>query len=327
MACPGLSGICGDWVKGMPALSPQAVAISGASGAIGTALIAHLQGAGYQARRLVRCAPVAQGAEVRWDPEVGTIDAAGLEGVTGVVHLAGQPLAGRRWSARYKRRLVDSRVRGTRVLCEALATLKPAPRVLLSASAIGYYGDRGDELLDEDSDAGATFLADLCEQWEAATAPAAAAGIRVVTMRMGIVLAVGGGILPRMLPAFRLAIGGPIGSGAQWLSWIGIDDLVAAMEHLLRCSDVAGPVNMVSPQPVTNAGFTGALAKAVNRPARLRLPASLVKVAMGQMGQELLLSSTRVLPSKLQASGFRFSCPSLESALGTEIGKLVGGHR
>jgi uncharacterized protein (TIGR01777 family) len=290
------------------------VAVTGSHGLIGTALVAHLGAAGHDVVRLVRGSPGP--GELRWDPEGDDIDADGLEGVDAVVHLAGVGIAARRWNEAHKRRVADSRVAGTRMLASCLAGLARPPAVLLTASAVGFYGDRGDEILTEASPAGTGFLAGLCARWEASAAPAQEAGIRVAHLRSGIVLARKGGALGAQLRVFRLGLGGRLGSGRQYMSWISLDDEVAAIEHALTTPGLRGPLNLTSPEPVTNATFTVALGTAVHRPAVVRVPAAVLRVALGrEMAQEMLLGGQRALPAALEASGFQFVHPDLTGAL------------
>jgi hypothetical protein len=271
--------------------------------------------------RVVRRPPAP--GEVFWDPTRGRIDVAGLEGVDAVVHLAGESIAAGRWTAERKRRIRASRVDGTRLLAGALGQLTRKPAVLVSASAIGIYGDRNDEELDEGSAPGSGFLADVGRDWEAATETAAAAGIRVVLARMGIVLAREGGALGKMLPPFRLGLGGPLGRGSQWMSWITREDAVAAILATLERPGLAGPVNTVAPAPVTNAEFTRLLAAAVSRPALFPVPALALELLFGEMAREALLASQRVVPRKLLAAGFRFADPVLGPALRRVVGREV----
>ncbi|MBN2290097.1 MAG: TIGR01777 family oxidoreductase, partial [Candidatus Glassbacteria bacterium] len=252
---------------------------------------------------------------VFWDPAAGVIDRAPLEGLDAVVHLAGEPLAPGRWSRRKKNLILASRTAGTTLLAQALAGLDSPPGVLASASATGYYGDRGDCLLNEDSPAGSSFLSGVCSQWEEATSAAAAAGIRVVSLRIGMVLSPSGGALAAMLPAFRVGLGGRFGHGEQYMSWIGIGDVLRAVAHCLYPGEISGPVNLVSPHPVQNREFTRVLARVLGRPAFFHLPSFLLKAVLGPMAGELLLSSTRVEPARLLASGFSFIHPELEPAL------------
>ncbi len=289
------------------------IAITGASGLVGSAL-AELCGAqGHEVSRAVRWA--ADRGAVAWAPEAGLLEPGRWEGHDAVVHLAGENIAARRWDAQQKARIRTSRVEGTRRLSEGLARLEKPPRVLACASAIGFYGDRGDEVLDESSPAGSGFLPTVCQEWEAATEPARQAGIRVVHLRFGIVLSRHGGALARMLLPFRLGLGGPIGSGRQWMSWIGLDDAVGAIVHLLDADDVSGPVNVVSPQPVTNRDFARTLARVLRRPAWFFVPAPMARLALGEMADALLLASTRVVPRVLVQAGYRFAHTELEAAL------------
>jgi uncharacterized protein (TIGR01777 family) len=287
------------------------ILLSGASGLIGSALAPALEGAGHAVIRLVRRTPAAN--EIRWDAATG-IQTGALAGFDAVVHLAGESIAGR-WTAEKKARIRDSRVQGTSRLAAALAGTAPQPGVMVCASAIGIYGDRGDEILREESAHRSDFLAQVAQQWEAATEPAARAGIRVVPLRFGVVLSRSGGALARMLPPFRMGAGGRIGSGRQWMSWITLDDVVGVIQHVLATDSLRGPVNTVAPAPVTNAEFTRALGQALHRPTIFPLPAFLVRLLFGEMGEALLLGSQRVDCGKLLASGFRFRHPELKSAL------------
>jgi uncharacterized protein (TIGR01777 family) len=294
---------------------PRCVAISGASGLIGAALVRRLASEEVQVRALVRRAPQAGSGEVQWDPARGVLDARALSGVDAVVHLAGENVGAGRWTAARKAAIRASRVDGTRLVAETVAKLQPRPRVLVCASAVGFYGDRGEEVLTEASAAGRGVLADVCQAWEAATEPARAAGIRVVNLRVGMVLARDGGALARMLPVFRKGAGGPVGDGRQYMSWITLVDLVRVITHVLADETVHGPVNAVTPEAVTNERFSHVLAALLGRPALLRVPAVAVKLMFGEMGRELLLASTRAVPGRLTASGFRFEYPELAAAL------------
>ncbi|HWH34620.1 MAG TPA: TIGR01777 family oxidoreductase [Acidimicrobiales bacterium] len=290
------------------------VAVTGASGFIGTALVAALSGAGHGVRRLVRRSP-ASPEEVGWDPAAGTIDAEGLAGVDAVVHLAGEGIASRRWTDGQKARILESRRAGTRLIAETLAGLDPRPAVLVSGSGIDYYGDRGDEELTEDSPPGSGFLPEVCLAWEGATAPAAEAGIRTAVVRTGMVLHPGGGALPRLLPLFKLGLGGRFGSGRQWWPWISLEDEVGAIVHALT-TDVSGPVNGVAPQAVTNAQFTRILARVLQRPAVVPVPKFGPGLVVGpELAQALLFDSKRALPTRLLESGYRFAHPTVEEAL------------
>lgn len=294
------------------------ILLSGASGMLGTALSAAL-GARYERLRLVRRAPVRVG-EIEWHPEavrpVAQMD--WLEGLSAAIHLSGANVAGRRWTAAYKRELVESRVGSTRALALALAALREKPQVLLVASGTGFYGNRGDEILDESSSVGSGFLAELCRDWEEAAKPAADAGIRVVHLRFGLVMGKGGA-LKKMLPAFRLGLGGPLGDGTQWMSWIALEDLVNAVWLALMDTSLAGPVNVVAPNPVTNAEFARALGRVLHRPAVLPAPAFALRLAFGEMADEALLAGQRVVPKKLLDAGFRFEFPEIEGALRAAI--------
>lgn len=295
------------------------VAVTGASGLLGSALLPALRSAGWTPRAVVR--GTAGPGEVVWDLAAGTIDQAALEGVDAAVHLAGESIAAGRWTAETKRRIRDSRILGTRLLAESLARLKHRPRVLVTASAVGIYGDRGDELLDEDSPLGSDFLAGVGKEWEAATTPAAEAGIRVVHLRFGILLAREGGALPRMVRPFMLGAGGPIGSGRQWMSWIALDDAVAVVLESLRNERARGPLNAVAPGAVRNAEFAAALGTALHRPALIAAPAFALRLLYGEMADAALLASQRVAPTRLEALGFRFRHPVLAEALGAILGR------
>jgi uncharacterized protein len=293
------------------------VLISGASGLIGSALAPALAEAGHTIVRLGRSEPKPGAAEVRWDPMSGTLDLASLEALGGadaVVHLAGESVAAKRWTPEQKARIRDSRVKGTRLLSEALTRLANPPRVLASASAIGYYGDRGDEVLREDSPPGSDFLAEVCKAWEAATEPAARAGIRVVNHRFGLVLSPDGGVLKTMLGPFRMGVGGPLGSGKQWMSWIALDDVVGAIRHGLSAEGLQGPVNTVAPNPVTNAEFSRVLGRVLSRPAAFPVPEFALRLALGEMA-DAALGSQRVEPARLKETGYKFRYPELEAAL------------
>jgi uncharacterized protein (TIGR01777 family) len=298
---------------------PLRVAVTGASGLVGSSLCAFLVSGGHELWRLVRGEPAAD-REIPWDPLRGALEAEALEGLDALIHLAGENVAAGRWTPERKRAIRESRVKGTRLLAETLAGLERPPRVLVSASAIGYYGDRGDESLEESSSRGEGFLAEVAREWEEATGAAARAGIRVVQLRIGVVLAAEGGALKRMLLPFRLGLGGPLGRGKQWMSWIALDDLIGTVHHALLDESLYGPVNAVSPNPVTNAAFTRELGRALRRPAFLPVPPFLLRLALGEMGEALLLSSARVLPRRLQEADFSFLTPDLPSALRAELG-------
>lgn len=297
------------------------VAVSGSGGLIGAEVVTALSAAGDEVIRLVRRAPRPGENAVRWDPEGGIVDASTLEGLSAVVHLAGENIAAGRWNAARKAAIRDSRVNGTRLLCDALAGLKAPPKTLVCASAVGCYGDRGEEMLTEESPPGNGFLADVCRDWEAAAAPAARAGIRVVALRFGVVLTPKGGALSRMLPPFRAGFGGVFGSGRQYLSWIALDDLPGIVLHALANGDVRGPVNAVAPRPVTNREFTGALGSVLSRPTPFPVPAFALRLAMGEMADALLLASARVFPRRLEETGYRFRFPELHAALRHLLGR------
>lgn len=298
----------------------ETVVISGASGLVGSALVKDLASTGTtRVIKLVRPG-AGDGDAVLWDPEGFSIDAARLEGCSAVVHLAGEPIAGGRWNAARKLKIQSSRIEGTHLLVDGLLRLKRPPKVLVCASAIGYYGDRGDELLTESSPAGSGFLAEVVKGWENEAARAAEAGIRVVCVRTGIVLAREGGALKKMLLPFKLGAGGRLGTGRQWMSWIHRDDLVSIIRFAATRDDITGPVNAVSPGPVTNAEFTRELARALGRPAFLPAPAFALKLALGEMAEALLLSSQRVTPARLTAAGHVFKYPRLDAALSQILG-------
>lgn len=299
------------------------VLVTGSSGFIGSALLPALVRDGHRPILAVRGRAVPKGVDaVAWDPAAATIDAGALEGIGGVVHLAGAGIGDARWTAARKRLVLESRTISTRLLASTLAGLANPPSVFVSASAIGYYGNRGDEVLTEQSAPGDDFVADVCVQWEAAAGAAVDAGIRVVTPRTGIVLGRGGGVLGRLLLPFKLGIGGRLGDGTQYTSWISIDDEVAAIGHALRTGDLAGPVNLTAPNPVTNAELTATLGAVLHRPTALPTPLLPLKARFGtELVQTLLLDGQRVLPARLEASGFEFAHPTLDGALRAILGK------
>jgi uncharacterized protein len=290
------------------------ILVTGASGLIGSALIPLLTTDGHHITRLVRSQPRPGDMAVQWDPARGSIDAGKLEGVEGVVHLAGEAIS-ERWTAEKKARIRDSRVKGTRLLCDTLAQLPTPPKVLVCASAIGYYGDRSAEVLTEESASGEGFLAEVCRAWEGATEPARQKGIRVVNLRFGVVLSTAGGALAKMLPPFRMGMGGILGSGKQYISWITLDDAIGAIRHALLTEPLQGPANAVAPQPVTNEEFTKTLGKVLGRPTLVPLPAFAARLMFGEMANELLLASARVQPAKLRATEYTFRYPDLEAGL------------
>ncbi len=291
------------------------ILVTGSSGFVGSSLIPLLTAGGHTVVRLVRHAPRPGEAAVSWDPVAGRLEAAPLEGLDAVVHLAGESIAAGRWTAAKKARISDSRVRGTRLLCDALARLSRPPGALVCASAIGCYGDRGDEVLREESPPGNDFLAGVCRAWEGAAEPAARRGIRVVHLRFGVILSPAGGALAKMLPPFRLGLGGRIGSGRQYVSWITLDDALGAIQHALTTETLRGPANAVSPRPVTNLEFTRTLGRVLSRPTIFPMPAAAARLVFGEMADALLLSSQRVEPARLLLSGYRFRHPDLEGAL------------
>ena len=293
---------------------PITIAVTGATGLIGSALVAHLRGRGHTVRRLVRSAHEQQAGDILWDPAAGVLDARALEGADAIVHLAGAPIA-QRWTADHKRELLDSRVDGTSLLARVVAGMARKPRVVLSGSAIGYYGNRGDEMLDEGSTSGTDFLAGVVRAWEGAAAPIADAGVRLVLVRSGIVLSPEGGALAKLLPPFRLGVGGPIGGGGQWMSWISLDDQLRAMEHALFTATVRGAANFVAPNPVTNATFATTLGQVLHRPALIPVPGFAVSLMFGEMAEATILAGQRVAPTVLARSGFQFAEPTLEGAL------------
>ena len=288
------------------------VLISGAKGLIGSALITELEAEGHTINRLTRT-PRTEG-DIRWDPEAGEIEG-DLAGFDVVVHLAGESIAEGRWTTEKKRRILESRKKGTRLLAEKVARLPEPPSVMVSASAIGYYGDRGNELLTEESEPGAMFLSEVCQEWEAAAEPAQEAGVRVVHPRFGIVLTTEGGALGSTLPIFKLGGGGKIGTGRQYWSWVSLDDVVGAIVHAINTDAVGGPVNIVAPDPRTNAEYTKVLGRVLGRPTFFAVPAPAARVAIGGMADDLLLASARVEPAKLEETGYEHRHPELEGAL------------
>ncbi len=293
------------------------VAITGSTGFIGSRLVASLLRDGHEVRRIVRSK--ARDGDIEWSPSERRIDAAALEGVEAAIHLAGENIA-QRWTDAVKRRIRESREIGTRLLATTLAALAPPPRVLISASAIGFYGaDRGDDVLDETSAPGDDFLADIAVAWEAATEPAAVRGIRVVRARFGVVLHPAGGMLRRVLPVFRLGLGGKLGDGSNWMSWISLTDLIEIVRFSLRTPTFAGAVNVTAPTPVRNAEFTDALGLALHRPTIAVVPAFALRAVYGEMADGTILASQRVLPRRLTEAGYRFEHPRVEGALRAEL--------
>jgi uncharacterized protein len=297
------------------------VVVSGSTGLIGSALIPFLTTGGHRVTRLVRRAP--RTGEIQWDPASNRLDPAALEDADAVVHLAGENL-GARWTATRRQAIRESRVRGTRLLCQALSQLARPPRVLISASAVGVYGDRGDEVLSESSAtlaARPNFLVEVAREWEAATEAARAAGIRVVLLRSGLVLSPAGGVLGRMLLPFRMGAGGRLGSGRQWMSWIAMDDAIGVIHHALITENLSGPVNATAPYPVTNREFASTLGRVLGRPAILPVPATALRLVFGEMAEVALLAGARVVPARLVRSGYQFRHAQLEGALRFVLGK------
>ena len=300
------------------------ILVTGSHGLIGSALIPLLASRGHHIARVVRGDPGSTPDQIPWDPEAGTLDGARLDGADAVIHLAGENIAAGRWTAARKGRIRRSRVDSTRLLADTLGRLHRKPTVWIVASAVGYYGDRGDEILVEDSAPGRGFLATLCRDWEAAADPARGSGIRVVHLRTGMVLSRTGGALARLLPIFRAGLGGRLANGRQFVSWIGLDDEVEAIHHALTHDAVQGPVNLVSPHPVTNREFTATLGRVLRRPTLLAVPAVVLRVGLGELAGELL-SSVRAYPARLLATGYAFHRPDLEGALRHLQGRRSGG--
>jgi uncharacterized protein (TIGR01777 family) len=294
------------------------ILVSGSHGLIGKALIGSLGSGEQEVVRLVRSTP--KPGEVEWHPNQDTMDPARLEGFDAIINLAGENVAGGRWTEDQKRKIHDSRVNGTHLLSEAMAKLAKRPQVFLCASATGFYGDRDDEVLDEHSDSGGGFLAGVCREWEKATEPAVAAGVRVVNLRFGVILARDGGMLSKLLTPFKMGMGGKVGSGKQFISWVAIDDVVSAIKLALNDETFRGPVNVVSPNPVTNEVFTRTLGHVLSRPTALAMPAFAARLAFGEMADEMLLASQYVVPKRLADAGFEFKYPELEGALRKYVG-------
>lgn len=289
------------------------IAIAGASGLVGSALIPELESDGHEIVRLVRDTP--KPGEIEWHPNQDEIDPATIDGFEAIINLAGESIAEGRWTEEKKKRIRDSRVNGSHLISEAIAKLATKPRVFLCASATGIYGDRGDETLDEQSESGGGFLAGVCREWEKATEPASKAGVRVVNLRFGPILARSGGMLEKMLTPFKMGLGGKIGSGKQYISWVAIDDVVSAMKLALTDEAIRGPLNIVSTKPVTNEQFTRGLGEALSRPTVMSMPAFAARLAFGEMADEMLLVSQRVVPKRLNHAGFRFQFSDLGDAL------------
>jgi uncharacterized protein len=296
------------------------IAVSGSTGLIGSALVESLRRDGHRIRRLVRSRTGARSEHIAWDPEAGELDPRALDGVDGIVHLAGENV-GERWSEEKKRRIRESREKGTTLLASAAAGAQPEPRVMVSASAVGIYGDRGDEVLDEGSAPGmdTDFLVRVGKAWEAAVEPAEAAGIRVAKLRFGVVLTPKGGALERMLPPFKLGVGGKLGSGRQWMPWVSLTDVVEAIRFALFTPEARGVYNVTAPNPATNAEFTRALGSVLGRPTLFTVPAAALRLAFGEMAEGTILTSQRVMPKRLLEAGFRFRHPGVEEALRAEL--------
>lgn len=290
------------------------IVVAGASGFIGRALVHSLGAAGHEVRSLVRHAAGAKG-EVSWDPAAGILDEAALRDIDAIVNLAGENIAAGRWSGTRRERILRSRVEATRTLVLAVARMERKPRVFVSASAVGIYGDRGDEVLTEESAMGQGFLPEVCLAWETHAEGAARLGVRTVLLRFGMVLAPDGGALARLLPVFRFGLGGKLGSGRQWMGWVSREDAIGVVHHTLRDERYVGPVNVVAPEPITNAAFTAALGRAIHRPAIFTVPAFALRLGFGRMAVETLLASTRALPQRLSETDYVFRHPTLEAAL------------
>ena len=291
------------------------ILVSGSSGLIGSALVQHFKNGGHDIHRLVRSSVRPEQGEIHWNPAEGMVDTAHLEGFEAVVHLAGENIAARRWTPEQKARIRDSRVQSTALLAGSLAKLQAPPKVLVAASAVGYYGNRAGEMLTEESQAGTGFLPDTCKLWEASADPVTARGVRLVTLRFGVVLSPKGGALAKMLFPFKMGVGGKVGNGKQYMSWIALDDAVGVIQHAILTGSLSGPVNAVAPVAATNREFTKALGRVLKRPTISPLPGFMVKILFGEMGEELLLGSTRSEPKKLEASGYEFQFPELDGAL------------
>jgi hypothetical protein len=300
--------------------APIRIAITGASGIIGSALRPFLVAAGHQVITLVRRSADASAGEIQWDPATGVINADALEGVDAVVHLAGENIGDKRWTAERKRGFIASRVQSTQLISRTLAQLKRPPRVLVSASAIGFYGDRGDEPMTESSAKGIGFLPDLCEAWESATASASEAGLRVVNLRIGVVISRQGGALRKLLTPFKLGLGGVMGDGRQYLSWISAEDVVGSLCEAVFNDHLSGPVNATAPTPVSNREFVKALGHALRRPTVVPYPALAIKLLYGEMGVATVLAGARVVPKKLRDAGFTFRHERIESVLRDQLG-------
>ncbi len=309
--------------------APLRVLISGATGLVGGNLAAFLATGGHRVDRLVRRTPAGDGrnefggVDIPWDPAAGRLDAAAIDGVDAIVHLSGENIAGGRWTAAFKTAIRASRVESTKLLARTIAALKSPPRVFIGASAVGLYGDRGEALIDEHAPPGRGFLPQVCEEWEAAASPLAAAGVRVAHLRLGVVIARRGGALPKLLTPFRLGAGGVVGSGRQFLSWVALDDVVYMLHHLLHRGDLSGPFNGVGPAAVDNRTLTRTLGRVLRRPTLVPLPSFAVRLMFGEMGQACLLEGVRALPRRLQESGYAFVHETLDAAIRAELGRAA----
>ena len=294
------------------------IAIAGSSGLVGSALIPILQSDGNQITRLVRSSP--KPGEIEWHPNQDEVNPQRLEGFETIINLAGENIAGGRWTDEQKRKIRVSRINGTHLLSESIAKMTSKPGAFICASATGIYGDRDDETLDEQSETGGGFLAGVCREWEQATEPASKAGVRVVNLRMGPILAREGGMLSKLLTPFKMGMGGKVGSGKQYISWVALDDAVNAIKLAIDDKSIQGPINIVSPNPVTNEEFTKTLGHVLNRPTALAMPAFAARLAFGEMADEMLLASQKVMPNRLNQAGFQFRYPTLESAMRKYVG-------
>jgi uncharacterized protein (TIGR01777 family) len=300
---------------------PLHILMSGASGVVGSSLIPFFTTGGHRVTRLVRSANLRHASERFWDPQKGRIDIRDNDQFDVVIHLSGEHIGQGRWTPPKKKKIIESRNVTTTLIAESIARLETPPRAFLCASAIGYYGDQGNAVMTEESECGADFISNVCNEWEQAAIPALGKGIRTVFLRIGVVLSPVGGALQRLLPSFKMGLGGKVGSGEQYISWISMDDLIGTVYHVMDDDSLSGPINLVAPNPVTNLEMTRTLAKVLSRPALFTFPAWLIKLAFGEMGKEVLLSSTRVQPEKIMASGYRFRHPDLEGALRHLLGR------
>lgn len=294
------------------------IAIAGSSGLVGSALIPILQSDGNQITRLVRSSP--KPGEIEWHPNQDEVNPHRLEGFETIINLAGENIAGGRWTDEQKRKIRVSRINGTHLLSESIAKMTSKPGAFICASATGIYGDRDDETLDEQSESGGGFLAGVCREWEQATEPASKAGVRVVNLRFGPILARDGGMLSKLLTPFKMGMGGKVGSGKQYISWVALDDAVNAIKLAIDDKSIQGPINIVSPNPVTNEEFTKTLGHVLNRPTALAMPAFAARLAFGEMADEMLLASQKVMPKRLSQADFQFQFPTLESAMRKYVG-------